>query len=434
MSHIIELEVARAVHPGAASNAADANVRPTRVRVVLYDPLADAGLYDDWEGEYIDVPAETPASGVRCDLWMPRAVGAADQLREVTVADADQANADVILDEAGMALGSFVNVIFPEFRPHGDHPAHVSIHPDDDEGDGQEGDMTAGTRDAATGDVISDGEALDEPHPRDAFRCRAGGSYTIRIWLRPKCIVLHWSVGRYTSGLNSKAGRSYHFMVSYEDEVAHWLSGVSDTDPRFWRHNLRLAGVPSVPGVNDVSIAVNRNLGSGPRPRLWQGKSAPKPRGYAGHAGEFNTGTVGVSAEGMLGGKKNGLIVGTYAITDAQVSELIARVAALCRAWKIDATSAHEVCTHYEVNRLHRNMDPPGKWDITWLPAGFQAAYELVYGQMLCTTPVPAGTAPAADQQYRYRRYVDVPLDGTFTHDNTDRVSGYLRELIDRQV
>lgn len=429
MPMIRELDVARAVQPGAAQNAADARGKPIRVRVVLYDPLAAAGLYRQWEGNLLDVPVEVAASGVRCQLTMTKRTGPSEseETTEVVVADADETNADVVVDEDNLAPGSFVTIRFPKFKPSATHAAQVSIHTAD-------GEAVAGTIDPETGDVVSDGEGLDEPHPRDAFRCRVEASYTVRIWLKPQAIVLHWSVSGRNPSIKSKAGRSYHFRVSEEGGTAHWLCGASETDPRFWRHNLRIHGVPRVPGVDDVAIAVNRKLSAIPaRKRYWRKGKSPLPTGYAGHAGGFNTHSVGISVEGMKGAKDRKMIPEAHAMTDGQITELIVHVAQLCRAWRIDATDPDQLCTHYEVNRLQHNMNPPGKWDITWLPEAYQISYELANGRQLCTDPVPTGSAPPADQPFRHHRYVDVPLPAGFSHANTDRVSAYLRELIDGQ-
>lgn len=431
MPLITTLEVARAVAPGAAQNAADSrtDLAHVRVRVVLYDPLADAGLYQAWEGNLLDVPTEVAASGVLCDVTSTTLVGGREQeeQRPITIPEWGVANADILFDEDNLAADSFVTITFPNFRPSEGHAALVSIH---FEGDGE---VTAGVRDAVTGDVVGDGHPGDEPHPRDAFRCRVDATYTIRIWLKPKTIVLHWSVSGRNPSIRSKAGRSYHFRVSEVAGTAHWLTGGSETDPRFWRHNLRIIGVPRVPGMDEVVIAANRRLETAPRPRLWQGDgNEPEPTGYAGHAGGFNTHSVAVSVEGMLDSTER-LIDESRAMTDAQIDVLIPRVAELCRAWRIDATSAHELCTHFEVNFLHRGMNPPGKWDITWLPHGRQDAFSAAHGQLLCTDPVAPGRRPPANQPFQYRRYTDAPVAG-FARDTTDRVSAHLRDLINTQA
>ncbi len=355
------------------------------VTIAYYDPLAADGMYRAWGTAPAE--AEEAAAGIVC-----------------AVGDERKTSSDegtIVFN--GLNPAEPVELSFPDFRTSGAGRAYLSAHTD-------------------CGEVMT--AEADQPAARQSFRVRPGSAVKIRIWLRPNTIVLHWTAG--ARRLSSGTRRLYHFMI---DGEARWVQGGNpEGDSRFWRHNLYIHGTDTVSGCNNVDLPIGRALG-GQRGEYasWNDDRTEvvvrDTRGYGMHAGGFNTGSVGVSICAMSGSADNGTINEDTAVTHAQAQTLIAEVARLCRAWRIDATDPNQVCTHFEVEYLHRG-NSARKWDITWLPVEMQDAYRDANNRReLCAR---------RDDPYQHVRRVDFELDETFAEgrNTTDRVSAYLRERI----
>ena len=300
------------------------------------------------------------------------------------------------------------------------------------------------------------GEVLVGP---PLFRVRRG-RYRFRIDLKPLVTVLHWSVGPYTPPAGGNTRRAYHII--YDDAGAE-IFGAGDA--RFWRHNLYHPGVPWLPGANDVALDLRRTLGN-------RGVySAQNPGGYGAHAGSFNTNCMGLSCSAMLGapdvpesgrwwdpGANQSVASGLgrwmpsndqhwrrvrsgnwqtltpAPMTQQQVEAMIRRAGNLLHRWGERNVDANILCTHYEVRRLHRRGQH--KWDITWLPRTTQETFadDANFGGNLCE-----------NDDRRYTRYEDVALGGWASRyeaqhagdtvaTNTDRVSNYLRHLVQQRI
>ena len=362
-----------------------------RVKVVYYDALAvTGGLYENMGATAQDAEVDAESIKVR--------VG----------------TTDVMTDSTGMV--SF---------DHLTDASHELNLPDlHDSGGG----AVYTTLETECGSVLTNDAAV--PRHRTTYQVEKGALYTLRIWLRPNTIVIHWTVGQ--RRINDTVRSFYPFLI--DGSGNHRFGGRVADDPRLWRHNLYMRGIPTntIQGLSGNYLEVHRGLTSGP-PRneyySWNsGKTATvavNNVGYAKHAGGFNTNSVGISVCGMAGSTSANSPIGqTHAMTSAQIEGLVDYVAALCNAWHMDASDPNQVCTHFEVDYLHRNPGTEnGKWDITWLPEDQQDDYRLAHSQELCATQV---------DPFDHTRHIDVAVGAGFAsgNTNTDRVSAYLRDLI----
>lgn len=92
---------------------------------------------------------------------------------------------------------------------------------------------------------------------------------------------------------------------------------------------------------------------------------------YAPHVKLYNTKSVGLALCGMLGAAKDSdgrVQPGNFPITEIQTEALIEALVDLCDVYGWLPT-AKRVCGHSEVEATF-GIYQPGKWDITWLPAG----------------------------------------------------------------
>lgn len=86
---------------------------------------------------------------------------------------------------------------------------------------------------------------------------------------------------------------------------------------------------------------------------------------YARHAGQFNTGSIGLALCGMRGAKERPFDMGPSPITSAQFEEAARWAAEFCVTYGI-AVSRDTVLIHSEVlPRFGRGIY---KWDVNWLP------------------------------------------------------------------
>jgi hypothetical protein len=139
-------------------------------------------------------------------------------------------------------------------------------------------------------DEVEEGEA-------ERFVLTTPGRYVVYIWLRPRTIVLHWTVGPYGGG--AAARRSYHFLV---DDGGTWIpAGRTDRGAemrpswRMWWHNLRLLGVPNLRRRQGVDLRLNRREAGG------SFGGANNVIGYFVHAQGFHLNTAAVAFTGMRG-------------------------------------------------------------------------------------------------------------------------------------
>ena len=361
-----------------------------KVRVVYYDALAIAnGVYHTMGATAQTV--ETNAAAVTCRI------GTTDQ---VTAADGTTTFAN-------LPANNPYTIELTNFSAAGAGAAYMSIHTD-------------------CGRIHTANAAV--PRHRTSFQVDKGATYTIRIWLRPKTIVLHWTAG--SRRISDSTRSFYHFVIDGSGDAQ--LGGRVNDDPRFWRHNLYIQGMPAnaIQGLSNNNLLIHNALGSvNNRDNYYEWNAgrtavvAVDASGYGKHAGGYNTNSTGVSVCAMSGSVLNGAIAPANAMTDAQVDGLVEHVASLCNAWHMDATDPDDVCTHFEVDHLHRT-DPVHKWDITWLPEGKQDDYRDANTQELCATEA---------DEFDHTQHIDVAVGAGYTsgETNTDRVSAYLRELID---
>ncbi len=465
------------------------------IRVVLYDPLADSGLYRRWENNLgegdrtgeTNMNPEAAAEGIRCvvkvgdheiEHWRFQSDESDDETEEYTVEQGDLLD-HIARDEFN---GADVNDL-KIFRNGDDRTDDVledppvNLHP----GDVVRRNLPAGGpvlrltgdisigglytvefpglstmgRDKADLSIVNhslydSGSDWDDPKPRERIRLRAPGSYTIRVWLRPNTIVFHWPVEEYRP---NRAKYRYHFHVQGpvdgDDDNISWKAGGEHSGKpaswRFWWHNLRINGTSDLekehPGHETITIPIGRGLGA----RGTYHNTAS--HGYCAHAAGFNTNSIGIAFCGMEGVPDNDIDFepgdeheDCYLLTKEQMKCGIREIARLCRAWRLDPMDPNRLCTHYEVDRIHRGEG--NKWDITWLPGAFQEGYraflagnEAHFETWTNFDAEDAGLCEDGDGNYRRR--VDIPLNdwksehrGDDSPDQTDRVSDYLRRLV----
>ncbi len=509
------------------------------VKVILYDPLAEAGLYGDWD-EALESSDRTnegnqsafPVDGLKCVIKDENGDTVKDRTfeSEEIEEDAEQRKVSRLELDEEIENGKTYTLEFPGLKVRTPRaPAeHARIEPmnrrselsseigglqedleelelelaelkEEDEQEAidkkrkeindinglieekqqEHGDITVPSRDfmeeppmlSCVGRIISSrqtdgGERVEiSPGLREKIEVDAPGSYVVKIWLRPRCIVLHWSVGGYNPG--DPARRAYHFHITgpYGDnnDNIRWKAGGQvggrTASWRFWWHNLHVSGIDSLQRNDDVEIPIGTPTAQGSR----RGYGNNRRNGYAIHAQTFHCNSAGVSFCGMLGAPASpesghpGLgrwkplddegnpdpdhwEGGMTPLTERQLAVGLREVARLCRAWRLDPMNPNELCTHYEVDRIHRGEQR--KWDITWLPDEFQTGYR----EFLEENAGPFGALDGfgnedgrlcEDADRRFDRKDDIPLGdwesdhaGDAIPGNTDRVSDYLRRMV----
>jgi hypothetical protein len=445
------------------------------VDVFFFDPVARAGLYAEWQASdghterteeaATDFPAEIPAGGI---AYSPD----------------DSRPGELVL--------SFPDVEWwtPSARG-GDaitHRPKIECFPVDDNG--------ARALQPVDREEVEEGEA-------ERFVLSTPGRYVVYIWLRPRTIVLHWTVGPYVGG--AAARRSYHFLV---DDGGTWIPAgrtdqVAEMRPswRMWWHNLRLLGVPNLRRRQGVDLRLNRRQPGG------SFGGANNVIGYFVHAQGFHLNTAAVAFTGMRGApdvwgstswgypvEVEGREVTRWQsrdagqrwqpfdadgepiqdhwqilqrvedppeevpdhwdtfvdegrlfrwrpqdptpLTEVQVLKGLRQVAALCRAWELDPMDFNQLCTHAEVDRIHRNNER--KWDIIWLPRAIQERYAAFIAQYV-TEGRDSPEQLCENDDGRLTRRNDMTLHGVASAhrdglpadvEATDRVGDFLRRIV----
>ena len=251
-------------------------------RLAALDAVHENGIYGEWQtGRHADPPdaglenltSRIPAGGFHEDDF------------------------DLEEREDGDYVLSFPNLVWttPRARVDGNPPYEerptIQCFPVNEDG---ESDSWQVSRES-----VGEGEA-------ERFVLPVPGRYVVYIWLRPRTVVLHWSVGSYAPGATSR--QSYHFLV---DDEGTWIpGGRSDQGDnmrpswRMWWHNLRLDGAPALQRRADVNLDLSLNRGGG-NPLGTTFGNGVDPTGYFTHAGGFNGNSVGVCFTGMLGAPNN---------------------------------------------------------------------------------------------------------------------------------
>jgi hypothetical protein len=288
------------------------------------------------------------------------------------------------------------------------------------------------------------------------FLLPSSGTHEMLIDLHPRSIVLHWNVGG-TANAGAATRRAYNYHV---DGRGRWRPGGEPGDEswRLWMNGLRMNNASRLPVRDGVTV----DLRITERVLSYTANRRDAPPF---HADGFEINTVGVSMLGMLGGTDNPHngpphTNGTtrppsfgeetsVAISQSWSNPMLSRqilmglrqVARMCKAWDLDPMDPNCLCTHYEVNRLHWILDPPGKWDITWLPYGLQAAYhDFMDGYEIGSDADEPRSLCERENGGQYHRWNDVPLNGWRSDHwpdgqenlptDTDRVSDFLRRLV----
>ena len=256
------------------------------VKVFLYDPLAHAGLYNRWDNDLDedeqtgegDVEYEMVPDGLECVIKTADGVEVTNWTFKSDEPEEDDEGKTIQLKE-DIDPEKYYEVEFPSLINNGEATADISCW-------------------VVNGEVGE--EDLSEPKKRNTFNVKGHGEYRFRIWLRPKTIVLHWTVGGYEPSnlLN------YHFHVPGDDDI-RWLPCGAENDHswRFWWHNLRIRGLPNVKRGEDVEIEINKQLwsesGSNHRGQSYTGSGGDNESSWIRHAGGFNSNSVGVTYCGM---------------------------------------------------------------------------------------------------------------------------------------
>ncbi|MCC5835674.1 MAG: N-acetylmuramoyl-L-alanine amidase [Opitutales bacterium] len=418
------------------------------IKVCFFDPIADdsSGVYQDWENDTDDsekteetnFPAELPVDGLKCLLKTPDG----DVVKEWHIENEDGSDdisvGSKLLTHDDITEGEY-DLEFPDLSvavpttPGVYHRVSLSCVVD-------EGSAT----------VIDDEEGvgagdLSYPYHRKRIRIKSPGAYKVRIWLRPRTIVLHWNRGpMYTLSDNAATRSSYHFITRGDGT---WIAPGRKQEQswRFWYHNLYLEGLKSV-RRGSVKVDIGTDLNSGSRSPSYRNRTDDTAQNsYIPHSGEMNTNTIGVCFCGMNFQRSNnhrdfepeGQDADVETLAKLQVEKGLRKVARLCLIWKMDPMDPNQLCTHAEVLRLHDRG--PARWDILWLPKDMQADYRTQFNKdELCESTIGSGD----DAVRKVRDRQDVELrnsDGTLWQSdhneltearNTDRVGDYLRRLV----
>lgn len=173
-----------------------------------------------------------------------------------------------------------------------------------------------------------------------------------------KRVIVHWTAGAHTAGATDR--KAYHILIEGDGKVVR--------------------GTPSI-ALNSGSI---------------------KP-GYAAHALNANTDSIGVSLCCMAGAVESPFDAGRFPMTARQFEVLVEVVADLCRAYSIPVTT-RTVLSHAEVQGT-LGITQRGKWDYTRL--AFERAVmggptigarlrDMVSAAMGQGAPAPAPLPPPA--------------------------------------
>ncbi len=479
------------------------------VKIFLYDPLAHAGLYKKWDDKLDDDKKtgedssefEMVPEGLQCVIKNSDDEEVASWTFKPEGDDDNNEGATLQLKDN----------IDPEKTYKVEFPTLIS-------GEEPSADLTCWV---VNGKIVNE-QDLNKPRKRNTFNVKGHGEYRFRIWLRPKAIVLHWTAGGYDPG-NSYARTSYHFLINGDgvwmpggwfgsEATSEWnnvtggpdyevpsqdLRSAGDNGPRsinssadretpdlwtmswrMWWHNLVIAGAPEVNRRSDVKIDLNR-IGIPfffNRTLQYPNESEPQerrfaisPTGYFTHAGGFNTNSLGVTFCGMNIGnvsdtnfKPRGDHKDNSLLTYDQMKAGIREVAELCKRFKLDPEDPNDLCTHYEVDALHRAEG--NKWDITWLPTEMQNDYHDYIDKMKKLEEPPdkfegieknedtdryelceeGSLSEEEESNRKYKRYSTgnegIPLGdwesehNTNNRSTTDRVSDYLRVLVKKEM
>lgn len=429
-----------------------------KIKVVLYDPLAGAGLYDEWEqanASEVEKTEEDWDTYIKANAVNWRLLEYSD-LFQGSMGDVADGSIEDFPELANGATDSDGKINFAEGDDVERDKEYVLEFPDlnyvtpkaHKDADENRADMLYLTAEAKgpypvalmQGDA---GDRPDKPAARKRFRLKAPGEYTIRIWLRPRTVVLHWTVGNYQPNHQ----RSYHFHVSGplgDDEDIKWMpcGEPAEKSWRFWWHNLRIEGIGNLEREVEtgqvIPLEISKELFS--RGTSYSGSEGSNKGGCIVHAQHFHTNSAAVTYCSMAGVPDNnnqfrprGAHSDANLMTESQILFGLKKVADLCNAWGIEPTDPNQLCTHWEVDKLHHGTER--KWDITWLPVEMQDTYAGRFNDKeLCEE----GDKETPDER-RYKCYADVPL-GSWRSDHwsgdiddithTDRVGNYLRTLV----